>query len=134
MAGTFPIGPLMARHSVIPDRHSVIPDRHSVIPGLDPGIRSSTVPRLIPGSGPGMTKWRRSNVFAVAADPSIRRHGRIAPSDSSETLAFRLLISGTGLPEANSERKSDRCTATRLIDPFSRTSTMRHPAVPARVT
>jgi len=26
-----------------------------VIPGLDPGIRNRTVPRLVPGSSPGMT-------------------------------------------------------------------------------
>jgi aminoglycoside/choline kinase family phosphotransferase len=28
-----------------------------VIPGLDPGINISTEPRVIPGSGPGMTGW-----------------------------------------------------------------------------
>jgi hypothetical protein len=62
------------------------------------------------------------------------RHGRIVPSDSSETFCLRLSIRGVVLPEANNDRKSERCTATRLIDPFNRTSTMRHAAPSARIT
>jgi hypothetical protein len=40
---------------VMPGRAIVMPGRAIVMPGRDPGIRASTEPRLVPGSGPGTT-------------------------------------------------------------------------------
>ncbi len=63
-----------------------------------------------------------------------RLHDRMAPPERSVIFCRRLLIRGVVSPEASKARKSDRCTATRLIDPSSSTSTTRHPPGPPRMT
>ena len=59
----------------------------------------------------------------------IADHEFSAPSDRSAILRRRLAISASASPLARIFRKSDRCTATRLIEPSSSTSTARHGAV-----
>ena len=51
-------------------------------------------------------------------------------SASSEVTGQSFSISRDASPAAISDLKSERCTATRLIDPFSSTSTARHPPGP----
>jgi len=51
-----------------------------VIPGLDPGINSTTVPRLIPGSSPGMTNGDHD------------RGSRLGDDDWATARLMRLLV------------------------------------------
>jgi hypothetical protein len=52
---------------------------------------------------------------------------QLAPSDRSTDLLRRLFARACGPPRSSNRRKSDLCTATRLIDPSASTSTARHP-------
>lgn len=52
----------------------------------------------------------------------------ILPPDRSEVLRCSLASSASPPPFASTLRKSDRCTATRLIAPSASTSTIFHPA------
>ena len=61
-------------------------------------------------------------------------HALSAPSDRSDTLRCRLLISASALPLARIARKSERCTATRLIEPSISTSTARQARPDSRMT
>ena len=61
----------------------------SVIPGLDPGIYTSTVPRLIPGSSPGMTLIEKS----LLSDPLILMPMRLVRA------TYRDKVFGSGGPD-----------------------------------
>ena len=57
-----------------------------------------------------------------------------APSERSAVFRCRLFSSAAAPPLASRSRKSDRCTATRLIVPSNSTSTARHPCGWSRIT
>ena len=68
-----------------------------------------------------------------AATPTARRHAS-TPSDRLATFCRRATVSAGTPPLANTCRKSDRCTPTRLIEPSASTSTAFQPAGPFRMT
>ena len=58
----------------------------------------------------------------------------VAPPERLATLCSRPATSAGVPPELSSPRKSERCTATRLIEPSVSTSTACQPAGPRRMT
>ena len=73
---------------------------------------------------------------------SALEHGRagtgaahpVAPPERLATLCSRPATSAGVPPELSSPRKSERCTATRLIEPSVSTSTACQPVGPRRMT
>ena len=63
-----------------------------------------------------------------------RDHEFSAPSDRSAILRRRLATSASASPLARILRKSERCTATRLMEPSSSTSTARQVPFSSRIT
>src|SRR5271168_1398517 len=68
----------------------------------------------------------RYSLCAHCTEPPLNRHTN-APPERSEVLRWRLASSAPPPPLERMRRKSDRCTATRLIEPAASTSTTFHP-------
>src|SRR6516164_6880523 len=84
---------------------------------------------------PGIAAARVNEANQRALDARCSRASHPAmPPERLATLRLRPAASAGTPPDASSCRKSDRCTATRLIDPSVNTSTACHPAVPRRMT
>ena len=86
--------------------------------------------------GPGVSSARIDEVNESALEQ--RRAGTgaahpVAP-DRLATLCSRPATNAGVPPELSSPRKSERCTATRLIEPSVSTSTACQPAGPRRMT
>ena len=81
---------------------------------------------------------RRTDTIQPWIRPRSRRlpvlTAQVVPSDKSCDLAVRLATSAGAPPRESSRRKSDRWTATRLIEPSARTSTTRQPLPVFRIT
>jgi hypothetical protein len=114
---------------------------------------SLAMPQSTPASAPGLRRRMRAPALpaapfdfdATSCGPLARRIPafssrqavltvQLIPSDKISDLLFRLSASASPPPRESSRRKSDRCTATRLIAPSARTSTTRQPLPEFRIT
>ena len=89
-------------------------------------------PHAINGLADIVAQWADTSLFWIAVPYTIQPAS--IPPDRLATLCSRPLVRAAGPPAASSSRKSERCTATRLIEPSVSTSTACHPAGKRRMT
>jgi hypothetical protein len=99
-------------------------------------VMSDAASRVIAGPPPGRpleTRQRQGMVRGLRSGGPALPAAQAAP-DNSDVLSCRLFSSAGAPPCSRSWRKSDRCTATRLIVPSSSTSTAFQPWGVRRMT
>ena len=117
------------------------------LPACCDGIAMSRCGSARANSQVGTTTGRRGRQVvsafrsSVTPSPLVERRSeptRIShpsmPPERLATLRPKPAVSAGTPPAINSSRKSERCTATRLIEPSVNTSTTCHPAGPLRMT
>jgi len=115
--------------------------RRDVLPDRTRRLAACQQPQPLPVHRPAAAPAWRGGLAGHAGGDGLTAHGRrpqeryvSAPPDRSLVFWFRLSISAWAPPRDTSRRKSERCTATRLIEPSASTSTALQPLPCRRMT